>query len=710
LEAWDLAQQADADAVHITPEGERSTGRPGETLIPDDPNERYTYALRIVAQRCIYGVDKNPLAVEMAKLSLWLLTLAKDKPFEFLDHSIRCGDSLVGIHSLDQLRHFSLKPDSKDPVLFKGPLDDVVDEAIALRLKLEDMSANTVEDVKRQEELLAEAKNKMAWLRCAADLLVAAEFWGETAKDKQERVRHALAVTEKHLAAGTLVEFERVAETERRGQLMFHWPLEFPEVIVKRGGFDGFVGNPPFMGGTVATASLTETYMRHVRSLCAEWHGKADIVAAFLRRADELTQSTSVMGIISTSALLRGETNDSGLRPLLTAQRRLIVFAIGPKPWPGSATVEVVGLALAARWSGPVRLNDTVVTAISNDLQPVESFADSAPEALESGFTAYLGAKISARNLTRRYDTLGQESVAVKGVLASVIGGEELYSLSSLDAAPLAIDPSAITKLPPTQAKQLLSDLGLDSTTSICHAAPASQMFVELGESELAFACGETSFHELFFRRIPTDKVIPKHKVFVFPKATWADFCVLQSALFATWAWRWGLRREFRLVFSSKRCAHTFPRPKAAAALLGECGRQLHDWREHIMQQTGHGLTSLFYRYCDPTDKGDEVTTWRDLQIRMDHMVLHAYDWSDVNLSHGFYASRLGFHFTISEAARREVLQRLLKLNHERYAEEVRQGLHDKKKSAKKGSRIPSKSTDTCVVRQPSLFDGEEDS
>ena len=147
--------------------------------------------MRIIAQRCLYGVDKNPLAAEMAKLSLWLLTLAKDKPFEFLDHSIRCGDSLVGLHSIDQLRHFSLKPDADDAVLFKGPLDSAVDEAINLRLKLEDMPANTVEDVERQEKLLKEANEKIARLRCAADLLVAAEFWGESAKDKLERVRHA---------------------------------------------------------------------------------------------------------------------------------------------------------------------------------------------------------------------------------------------------------------------------------------------------------------------------------------------------------------------------------------------------------------------------------------------------------------------------------------------------------------------------------------
>ena len=78
LEAWDAVPRANPGTVHITPEGEASTGKPGEMLIPDDPDERQTYALRIVAQRCLYGVDINPLAVEMAKLSLWLLTLAKD--------------------------------------------------------------------------------------------------------------------------------------------------------------------------------------------------------------------------------------------------------------------------------------------------------------------------------------------------------------------------------------------------------------------------------------------------------------------------------------------------------------------------------------------------------------------------------------------------------------------------------------------------------
>ena len=107
VEAWEDAEKRHTGVPGITPEGTASTGAANEQLIPKDTDERLAFARRIVAQRCLYGVDKNPLAVEMAKLSLWLLTLAKDKPFTFLDHAIRRGDSLVGVRR-EQLKTFSL--------------------------------------------------------------------------------------------------------------------------------------------------------------------------------------------------------------------------------------------------------------------------------------------------------------------------------------------------------------------------------------------------------------------------------------------------------------------------------------------------------------------------------------------------------------------------------------------------------------------------
>ena len=84
MEAWEQAEKAAGGRLVVTPEGALSTGAPEERPIPRDTEERLVIARRAVAERCLYGVDKNPMAVEMAKLSLWLVTMAKGIPFTFL--------------------------------------------------------------------------------------------------------------------------------------------------------------------------------------------------------------------------------------------------------------------------------------------------------------------------------------------------------------------------------------------------------------------------------------------------------------------------------------------------------------------------------------------------------------------------------------------------------------------------------------------------
>ena len=127
LEAWAVAQQQHGANVSITPYGDSSLGGPDEELIPRDAGERELYALRIVVERCLYGVDLNPLAVEMAKLSLWLLTLQRNRPFTFLDHAIRCGDSLLGV-DLKQLSTWSLSGEGAQSVLFQDDLSFAADK------------------------------------------------------------------------------------------------------------------------------------------------------------------------------------------------------------------------------------------------------------------------------------------------------------------------------------------------------------------------------------------------------------------------------------------------------------------------------------------------------------------------------------------------------------------------------------------------------
>src|SRR5208337_3417177 len=122
---------------------------------------------------------------------------------------------------------------------------------------------------------------------------------------------------------------------------------------------------------------------------------------------------------------------------------------------------------------------------------------------------------------------------------------------------------------------------------------------------------------------------------------------------------------------------------------------KLNCYREDLFRGCLKGPTAIYNLIHDEDDKTPDIQILRDLHVEIDNAVAAAYGWSDLNLEHGFHETKQGTRFTISEAARREVLTRLLKLNHERYAEEVAQGLHDKAKgkpkvTGRKGKRTPS--------------------
>ncbi|MGC1723614.1 MAG: hypothetical protein WA746_31925 [Isosphaeraceae bacterium] len=134
-------------------------------------------------------------------------------------------------------------------------------------------------------------------------------------------------------------------------------------------------------------------------------------------------------------------------------------------------------------------------------------------------------------------------------------------------------------------------------------------------------------------------------------------------------------------------------------------GRRYYEHRLDVMRDRSEGLTKTYNHFHDPAEPAADIQKLRDLHVEMDNAVAAAYGWSDLDLGHGFHETKQGTRFTISESARREVLARLLKLNHERYSEEVAQGLHDKKKG--KAAKAPRKSKGKASS-EPSLF-GEED-
>lgn len=241
VEAWTIAEAA-GNAIDI--EGlVHETGTDVEPL-PDTAEARAEQARRLVAERCLYGVDINPLAVELAKLSLWLVTLSKGRPFGFLDHNLRCGDSLLGISRLEQLTELSMAPKKHiQGRLFGRDVRQAVDEALAIRLQLREIPILDIRDVEAMASLDAAAREKVGVSEKLADEFISTVLTAETDRVLESRL------------AGFAVRADRLVNGEdQRGSLAtvsdlrpFHWPLEFPEVFsMARQGFDAVLSNPPW--------------------------------------------------------------------------------------------------------------------------------------------------------------------------------------------------------------------------------------------------------------------------------------------------------------------------------------------------------------------------------------------------------------------------------------------------------------------------------
>jgi len=182
---------------------------------------------------------------------------------------------------------------------------------------------------------------------------------------------------------------------------------------------------------------------------------------------------------------------------------------------------------------------------------------------------------------------------------------------------------------------------------------------------------------------VPSDIVMSEATV-VFAYDDDAHFGLLASGFHWWWAVTRGSTLETRIRYTSTDCFETFAQPELTET-VGNLGGQLNEHRSTLMLDRQEGLTTAYNRVHDPDEHADDVARLRELQVELDHAVRDAYGWSDLDLGHGFHETKVGPRFTFATAPRQEVLDRLLELNHERYAEEVRQGLHGKPKT--KGCR-----------------------
>ena len=365
--------------------------------IPPDEDE-VIFARRLIAQRCLYGVDRNPVAVDLAKVSLWLVTLAKDHALTFLDHALRHGDSLVGL-SRKQIESFHWEGDA--PRFQAGIETMQVREHVAKVAGLRDRIREAGEDVSDRElrDLWDEAQFELTQVKLFGDLVLAAFFDGEKPKERDaKRSEYASAVVN-----GTAENFSSSLEEWRHADpplAPFHWEIEFPEVFERENpGFDAFVGNPPFMGGKNISGVLSPGYLDYITDRFKPAGGQADLVAYFFRRCFGLLRKFGALGLVATNTISQGDTRRASLVPILS-EDGFIFYAEKRRAWPGRAAV-VVSSVHMCRGVCPTRcvLNGRIVPRITAFL--FDSGGDSDPEVLaENTGTSFCGSYIYGDGFT----------------------------------------------------------------------------------------------------------------------------------------------------------------------------------------------------------------------------------------------------------------------------------------------------------------------
>jgi hypothetical protein len=709
VEAW---VQAEEGHKRITSDGDVVDAIGSREPLRKDTEERLLTAQRLIAERCLYGVDMNPLAVELAKLSIWLITLAKGRPFGFLDHNLRCGDSLLGITSLEQLTYLDMNPrKGSAKKLFASKIDEAIAQAIELRSEIRCRPIRDIRDVEAMARLDEEAHRRLEMSELVADLLIgevleaggheidtavlAIDVGGalEGDESKSDELSHRrLKGLSKDLPAGN------------RARRPFHWPLEFPEVFCRgKGGFDALVGNPPFLGGQMISGTFGPSYKEYLAHYVSLDHAAtADLVVFFFLRMFGLVRGAGYSGFLARRSLAEGKNREIGLERLI--KRGVTIYSAYTNiPWPGKASVIVHRIHMVnGKWLGTTRLNNSPVTVIGAYLDDMEL---STPRQLKENSGRMLQGVILNNEGFKILEHEAQSLIAAddkyKDVVFPFIGGNEVNSNSDDRPACWVINfwdwPEARVKQYGAAFQKLENQIkaqGDDKETKknwwrflrprpdLHHAIGRGRYFskhpkgwrrdVREFKTVMVISRGVTKYPAFTFL---LNNFVFSEKLYVIADERFSLFCILSSDVHSAWAWSQKTSMGgdlYSLSYTNGDIFETFPFPAdfldngdAQMELLGET---FFNARREFMQFTGKGLTKLYNDFHDPLKTDEGLEELRRLQEKMNHAVGGRYGWDDLDLSCGFH--EVGYlpdgnniRFTISEVARLGVLRRLSKLN-----------------------------------------------
>lgn len=720
LEAWDTEAVVPGALIPL-PGG-------ATTPMPDDETDREVLSRRLVADRCLYGVDRNPMAVEMAKLSLWLITLAKDRPFTFVDHALRCGDSLLGITDLRQLDSFHLDP-TKGRQLHGGTLfdpaaqiDPLVKAALEKRRQLESFTIVDLADADAKRRLLDESAALLADLKIVADLVVGAALSTSTAS--QEAADNRLVSVAAEVASA--LDLDR-PEDDRAARLYdlqlkaaywldegrpplgptrrcFHWVLEFPEVFLDHEGatFDAVIGNPPFLGGKRISAPMGSDFREHlVRSIAEGVKGNADLVTYFYLRASQLARR---FGLLATNTISQGDTRQVGLEQLL--QRRWTISeAVRSAPWPGEAGVVIakVWMSLDA-WHGRVVLDGKPVPSVTSFLE-AGAIDDAVGHTLTANRDkAFQGSVIASEGFLlapAEADRLLAADPSNSEVIRPYINGQDLntsptqepgrWIVSFFDwSEEQARQYEECWRILEERQKPIVLAKGSSYAGWLARWWQFWRVRVELyrtiADLDRVIVMARASW--LLRPALVESSAVFDDKLVVFAYDDFSTFGVLSSEFHDSWA-RARMKPAGVPTYSPTDVFESLPLPTSTDA-VAQVARRLDECRRPIMAERREGLTKLYGRVHKAEERAEDIVALRRIHAELDYAVGDAYGWSNLQLDHDFHETRQGVRHTIGPEARARVLDRLRLLSQERSVDESKdpRGQRSKRKRKQPGEDL----------------------
>ena len=725
VEAW---SRVEAEGNYVTVNGDVvDVPADGELLSPDVA-DRLVTARRLVAEHCLYGVDKNPMAVDLAKLSLWLVTMATGRPFGFLDHKLKYGDSLVGL-SKAQIAGFTWKAGAPPQIdWLDEKLKSDLKESFGWRQAIGDFGDF---DYAEKEQVHEEAEKVLADARLIGDLTVAAFFGADKAKAREElRGQYQSKLEAWRANEANRLDLEGIVEEMRGGEKplpALHWEIEFPEVFERENpGFDAIVGNPPFLGGKRISATYGMPYFDFLKAAYPGAGHLCDLVGRFFRQSYFTLRSGGTLGLLATNTVSEGDTRQGGLRWICDHNGQIYSATKG-MPWPGKAAVVVSKVHIRKNEGVSQRmLAGKRVDAINSFLFAGDSNQD--PMRLHTNQGCFsvgsfiYGAgflfddtddKANSCELMKR---IRENHPACAERIRPYLGGRELNDNPTHAPRRHVICLSDLRHESELDAFEPLSKIARERVKPGRDRLGPNPVNVPLKRRWWAFQAHRPKFYARIaglgtvlalarvtthfgLARLPVGLVYSEQLV-VFAFDSWTAFTVLQNRLHETWSRFFSSTLGKALRYAPSDCFETFPFPEnwQTDPTLEAAGKTYYEFRADLMVRNDEGLTKTYNRFHDPENREPAIVKLRELHAAMDRAVLDAYGWDDISTDCEFlldYAideatwgnKRKPYRYRWPDTVHDEVLARLLDLNQKRYAEEVALGLHEKKGKKKRAAK-----------------------